>query len=90
MFQGAKEITITDQVTKADKQVMQYSFRDDAGKKFVLLGAYQLDLAFEEVFEKEGGAERCMGMNFKIERGEDSRLKGNRTMGTYSISVWED
>ncbi len=89
-FQGAKEITITDRKTHEDKQVMRYSFRDENGKRFVILGAVQLDVAFEEVFEGEGGQEKCLGLMVKIERGEDMKLPGKRTMGTYEVSVWEE
>jgi len=69
---------------------MRYSFRDENGKKRVLLGRAMLDSAFEEMFEQEGGMDKCIGLNIKIERGEDEKLPGRRTMGTYDLTVWEE
>jgi len=89
-FQGSKLVEITDTLTKAKKEVQRYLFRDDHGIKFVILGRFMLDTAMEEVFEREGGEEKCIGLQMRIERGEDSKLKGNRTMGNYQVSVWEN
>ena len=88
-FQRSGLITLIDKKTKAEKEVQRYEFRDDAGQKFVILGRTMLDSAMDRVFEAEGGQEQCIGLVMRIERGEDSRLKGGRTMGDYSVTVWE-
>lgn len=88
-FQSSKTITIRDQTTKQDKEVMCYSFCDETGEPFVLLGTYQLDLAFEGVFDGEGGEEKCQGLHMIITRGDDTKLSRGRTMGNYEITVSE-
>lgn len=90
VFQNAKSTTITDKRTKEEKEVMVYTFRDAKGVRFAVLGRFNLDMAFEEVFEREGGMEKCQGLNMRITRGDDSKLSGGRTMGNYEISVWEE
>jgi hypothetical protein len=49
-----------------------------------------LDQAFEDMYDAEGGYDKCVGLNIKISRGEDEELPGKRTMGTYELSVWEE
>ena len=90
VFQGEKEVTITDQNTKEKKDIKVYQFRDSNGKKFVILGRAMLDQAFEDMYESEGGHEKCIGLNIRVARGEDKKLPGKRTMGTYELSVWEE
>jgi hypothetical protein len=89
VFQSAQEIEITDKKTGQLKPVMQYLFRDEKGQKCGMLGAFQLDMCFEEVFEKEGGQEKVQGLKMTINRGDDSKLPGKRTMGNYEITVWD-
>lgn len=89
VFQKAGFITINDKETHKDKDVMQYLFRDEKGAKCAMLGAFQLDMCFEEVFEKEGGQEKVQGLKMTVARGEDSKLPGKRTMGNYEITVWD-
>ncbi len=89
-FQNAELITIRDQATKADKEVQKYTFRDEDGGRFAILGAFQLDLAFREVFDGEGGEERCEGLHMTITRGADTKLSRGRTMGNYEITVSEE
>lgn len=89
-FQRADSIEITDQNTHKKKDVMRYTFRDSNGAKKVLLGAYQLDESFAEVFKKEGGQEKCQGLMMRVDRLKDTKLSGDRSMGNYEISVWEE
>lgn len=89
-FQDAKEIEITDSRTKEVKWVMRYLFRDKDGNKMAILGRAMLDAAFDDVFEREGGMEKCQGLMMEVRRGDDSKLSGGRTMGNYEIAVWEE
>lgn len=90
VFQGEKTIELTDQETGADKDVRVFMFRDFDGKPFVILGRTMLDQVFDDVYKAERGVDNAIGLNMKISRGEDEKLTGKRTMGTYSIEVWED
>ncbi len=69
---------------------MIYNFRNEAGKKEGILGRPMLDNAFIEMFEGLGGEDKVEGMYVAIERGDDQKLPGKRTMGTYEVSCWED
>lgn len=55
-----------------------------------MLGRAGLDATFDDVFAKEGGPEKCAGLNMRIERGQDTKLSRNRTMGNYDVVVWEE
>lgn len=90
VFQGEKEIQITDQNTKAKKDVRVFQFRSPDGERFVILGRSMLDQAFDDLYEAEGGEEKAIGLNMRITRGEDKKLPGKRTMGMYEINVWEE
>ena len=88
-FVSMKTITIKDQNTREDKDVRVYTFSDKQDKKFAILGRTMLDHAFDDVAEHEGGIEGMKGMIVRIERGEDTPLKGGRTLGNYAITCWE-
>ena len=90
VYQGEKTITITDQNTKEKKDIRMFQFRTSAGDRFVILGRTMLDQAIDEMYEAEGGEEKCIGLNMRISRGADEKLPGKRTMGTYEIEVWEE
>lgn len=90
VFQGEKTITIQDQKKREEKEVRLYQFRDPEGKRFVVLGRTMLDEAFDNMYAAEGGYEKAVGLNVKIERGQDEKLSNNRSMGTYELSVWEE
>lgn len=90
VFQGEKEITITDSKKGTTKDVRVFMFRDSKGDKFVVLGRTMLDQAFDDMYEAEGGYEKVIGLNVQINRGQDKKLPGKRTMGTYELSVWEE
>ena len=90
VFQGEKTITITDQNTKEKKDIRMFQFRDADGLRFVILGRSMLDQAFDDLYEAEGGEEKAIGLNMRISRPEDRKLPGKRTMGIYSIDVWEE
>lgn len=88
VFQRAGLIEITDKLTHEKKQVMQYLFRNpETGRKEAILGAFQLDMTFEDLFESLGGQEKVQGMTVKISRGDDSKLAGAKSMGNYEISL---
>ncbi len=89
-LQEVAEITIMDDKRKEEKEVMRYTFRNKDGKRVVILGAVGLDAAFKEMFDAEGGQDRCIGLMVRIERGQNERLSRNRTMGTYAVSCWEE
>lgn len=89
-FQGMKVVTITDQNTEEEKDVRVYTFRDSKGKKFAMLGRAGLDATFDDLFQKEGGPEKCAGLNMRIERVQDTKLSRNRSMGNYDVAVWEE
>lgn len=90
VFQGEKEVSITDHNTGVKKDVRVYQFRDRDGKKFVVLGRFMLDQGFDELYEKEGGHDKVVGCNIAISRGDDEKLPGKRTMGTYELTIWEE
>lgn len=89
-FVAMKTITMKDQNTHEPKDVRVYTLRDKDGKKFAVLGRTMLDTAFDEVIEREGGLETMQGMVVRIERAEDTKLKGGRTLGNYEITCWEE
>jgi hypothetical protein len=88
-FVGMKHITITDQNTKQAKEIRVYTFRNDNDEKFAVLGRTMLDTAFDDTAEHEGGWEGMIGMGVRIDRGKDTKLKGGKTLGNYSVQCWE-
>lgn len=90
IFLGMKQISLKDQNTKQDKDVRVYTFKDAEGEKFAILGRTMLDTAFDNVVEGEGGDyASIVGMIVRVERGKDTKLKGNRTLGNYFIKCWD-
>lgn len=89
-FQNRRMITIRDRITKDPKDIWIYSFRDvNNGSKFAVSGRTMLDQAFDAMFEAEGGIEKIIGREIRIERGEDSNTSAGFNLGTYEVSLLE-
>jgi hypothetical protein len=87
-FQGRKEITIKDRKTQEPKDIFIYKFSDlDSGDGFAISGRFMLDEAFEKLAEEEGGFDRLIGEDIRIDRGEDEKTGSNNRMGTYEVSI---
>jgi hypothetical protein len=88
-FQGRKQITIKDRNTHLPKDIWVYRFVDESGNAFLISGRTMLDQAFEELAEEEGGLDRLIGEDLRINRGDDERTSGGFSMGTYEIMILE-
>jgi hypothetical protein len=88
-FQGRRQITIKDRVTREPKDIWVYTFTDEDGKRFLISGRTMLDQAMDELIESEGGLDRFIGSDLRINRGDDERTGSGFDMGTYEIMILE-
>lgn len=89
-FTGMKTIEITDQNTGEPKPVRVYGFKTKSDSTFAVLGRSALDQAMDNAATKAGGWDRLINMVVRINRLEDSKLKGGRVLGNYLVTTWEE
>jgi len=89
-YQRRRQINIKDRISKEPKDIWIYIFSDvKTGDKFAITGRTMLDQAFDEMIEAEGGEDHVIGLDMRINRGENERTSGGFDMGTYEIMVLE-
>lgn len=88
-FQGRKQMNVMNPKTKERNDVWFYRFRDKKGVGFAVSGRTMLDQAFDDCAEQSGGIEELVGMDLRINRGEDVETGAGNTMGSYELIVLE-
>ena len=92
VFLGYKVISLDDMDSpNGKKDVRYYEFHEEGNedKMFVVSGKLMLDNAFDTAVRKLGGIDRLKNCIVQFTRDPDSRLDAKRSMGNYTIEVFE-
>jgi hypothetical protein len=97
-FLGARHQTITDQRTKADKDLFVLRLRDTSNPDIIhkIPCAALMFQAWNDLVDEYGNGdensaiESIRGKRVSILRGDDIRTKMGNPMGSYEIVVWEE
>lgn len=89
-FQGRKQMNVMNPKTKERNDVWFYRFRDKNGTGFAVSGRTMLDQAFDDAAEQMGGIDELVGLDLRINRGDDVETGAGNTMGSYELVVLED